>query len=444
MVNMIYNYKEIWKISAPILVGLAIQQFITLIDTAFLGRVGEIELGASAIAGVFYLMLFMFGHGFSIGAQIIIARRNGENNISRIGEVFYQGFSFLLICSFVLIFSTLSFSEFILRKIISSNEILTTVLDYLEPRTWGLLFAFSITIFRAFYVGIVTTKTLTYMAIVMLIVNIILDYLLIFGNFGFPELGIRGAAIASVFAEASACIFLILYTFVNIPIKKYGFNKIVLWNMPLLKEILSVSFWTVIQSFVSVATWFMFFVAIEHIGETNLAISNILRSISAILFMIVAAFGAAANSITSNLIGAGHEDEVIPTVNKNISMTFIITFFLAVMMAIFPEQTMQIYTDDTHLIKNAEMAFYIMLTTYITAIPSFILFNAVSGTGHTKIALLMEIIASFVYVLYLLYIISYLKSDIALCWTCDHSYNIILGILSFVYMRRNKWCCKIV
>ena len=73
-----YTYKEIWIIAYPILISLIMEQLIGMTDTAFLGRVGEVELGASAIAGVYYLAIFMMAFGFSIGAQILIARRNGE------------------------------------------------------------------------------------------------------------------------------------------------------------------------------------------------------------------------------------------------------------------------------------------------------------------------------------------------------------------------------
>lgn len=75
-----YTYKQIWLITFPILISLLMEQLIGMTDTAFLGRVGEIELGASAIAGVYYLAIFMMAFGFSIGAQILIARRNGEGN----------------------------------------------------------------------------------------------------------------------------------------------------------------------------------------------------------------------------------------------------------------------------------------------------------------------------------------------------------------------------
>ena len=82
-----YSYKQIWTISYPILISLIMEQMIGMTDTAFLGRVGEIELGASAIAGVYYLAIFMMAFGFSIGAQILIARRNGEGNYKEIGPI---------------------------------------------------------------------------------------------------------------------------------------------------------------------------------------------------------------------------------------------------------------------------------------------------------------------------------------------------------------------
>ncbi len=436
---MTYDYKKIWNISAPILAGLIIQQLIGLMDTAFLGRVGEIELGASAIAGVFYIMLFMFGHGFSIGAQIIIARRNGEQKLKKIGEVFYQGIVFLSLCSFILIFLTRITAPFILEKIISSPAVLLAVNDYLEPRIWGFIFAFAIVMFRSFYVGITNTRVLTYNALVMLLMNLVLDYVLIFGKWGFPVMGIRGAAIASVIAEAASLGFLIIYTIKNISFPTYGLHKIILWKNKLLKEILDISVWTIVQSFASIATWFMFFIAIEHLGEEYLAISNILRSLSTLLFMISAAFGAAANSITSNLIGANKDKSVMPTMKKIIFMTTAITFIFTVLMAAFPVESMRIYTDNIALIYRTKTAFFVMLSTYITLIPGFILFNAVSGTGHTKTAFFMEIISLVFYVAQILYIVTYLRADIAWCWTCEHSYNIVLSIISYAYMKSSKW-----
>ena len=72
------NKKEIIKVSYPIFLGLLAQNIINVTDTAFLGHVGEVELGASALGGLYYICLFTLAFGFSIGAQILMARRNGE------------------------------------------------------------------------------------------------------------------------------------------------------------------------------------------------------------------------------------------------------------------------------------------------------------------------------------------------------------------------------
>ena len=85
-----YTYKDIWLIAYPILISLIMEQMIGITDTAFLGHVGEIELGASAIAGVYYLAIFMIGFGFTVGSQILIARRNGEGNYRAIGNIYHQ------------------------------------------------------------------------------------------------------------------------------------------------------------------------------------------------------------------------------------------------------------------------------------------------------------------------------------------------------------------
>ena len=78
------------------LISLLMENLIGMTDTAFMGRVGEVELGAAALGGVFYLVFFMVAFGFSLGAQILIGRRNGEGKFRDIGALFQQGVFFLL------------------------------------------------------------------------------------------------------------------------------------------------------------------------------------------------------------------------------------------------------------------------------------------------------------------------------------------------------------
>lgn len=299
-----YTYKEIWLIAYPILISLIMEQLIGMTDTAFLGRVGEIELGASAIAGVYYLAIFMMAFGFSIGAQILIARRNGEQQYRTIGPIFYQGVYFLLALAIVAFTLSLCFSPHLLKLVISSQHIYDASISYINWRVFGFFFSFVGVMFRAFFVGTTQTKTLTLNSIVMVLSNIVFNYILIFGKFGFPALGIAGAAIGSSLAEMVSVIFFIVYTWKRIDCKKYALNQLPSFQPETLKRILNISFWTMIQNFFSLSTWFMFFLFVEHLGERALAITNIIRNVSGIPFMVAMAFATTCGSLVSNLIGA--------------------------------------------------------------------------------------------------------------------------------------------
>lgn len=132
-----YTNGEIWKVAYPILISLIMEQLIGMTDTAFMGRVGEVELGASAIAGVYYLAIFMLGFGFSIGSQILIARRNGEGNFRMIGSIFYQGIYFLLGMALVMFTLSRLFSPWILSHLVASPRICEAAVSYINWRVFG-------------------------------------------------------------------------------------------------------------------------------------------------------------------------------------------------------------------------------------------------------------------------------------------------------------------
>ncbi|MEG1903960.1 MAG: MATE family efflux transporter, partial [Bacteroidales bacterium] len=279
-----YSNKQIWNVSYPIMLSLLAQNIINITDTAFLGHVGETELGGSALGGLWYLAIFMLGFGFSTGAQILIGRRNGENRLREIAPYFVQGVLFLLGLAVLILLLNHRFASSLMASLIKSDLIFGATIDFIDWRMFGLLFAFPNVMFRAFFVGITQTRALTISAIVMAVVNIFLDYVMIFGKFGLPAMGIQGAAIASVIAEGAAMLFFIGYMLVKVDLRTYGFFERLAWNMKQLPHLLNISVWTMIQYFVALGTWFVFFLATEHLGERSLAISNIVRSVSSMLF----------------------------------------------------------------------------------------------------------------------------------------------------------------
>lgn len=434
-----YTNKHILKISAPIFLSLLAQNVIQVVDTAFLGRVGEVELGASALAGIIYIAVYTLAFGFSMGSQILIGRRNGEKQFTKIGDIVIQGIIFLLIPS-ILIIPAMSFaSRHWLTALFHSESISIAVINYLDYRIYGIVFASVNVMFRAFYIGIARTKILTLNALVMTVVNIVFDYGLIFGNFGLPEMGIGGAALASVIAEFSSMIFFIIYTYKKIDLEKYGFKRLNFqWSV--VKPVLNISVFMMIQYFLSIATWMLFFVFIENsLGERSLAVSNIVRSFYTILTIPSNAVASTTNTLVSNLIGAGHKNDVLNLVKRVSLMSIGVISVIIILCGIFPETLIRIYTDDASLIQDTVAPFLVLLSALPIYSIGSVIFNAVSGTGNTRSALMFELITLAFYLTYIWYIIIHLQSSVALAWTSEHVYWLFLMILGVIYLRSGKW-----
>ena len=177
------TYRNIWKVALPIIAGSIAQTAINITDTAFLGRVGEVTLGAGAIGGIFYFVFVMLAFGLAIGSQIIIARRTGEGKPGEIGKVFDQSLYILGLFGIILFLLMKVIAPYFLSWVISSDNIYQESIDYLKYRSFGIIIASFNMAYRSLYVGLSRTKVLTYTTVLMAIVNIFLDYCLIFGNF---------------------------------------------------------------------------------------------------------------------------------------------------------------------------------------------------------------------------------------------------------------------
>lgn len=437
---MNFSYKQIWLIAYPILISLLMEHMINVTDTAFLGHVGEVELGASALAGVLYMAIYMLGFGFSIGVQILIARRNGEQKYDEIGGIFMQGAFFLLALATVMFFLCDYITAHILGRLISSDQVYAAVASYLEWRRYGLFFSFIAILFRAFYIGITETRTLTLNSVVMVLSNVVFNYILIFGKFGFPALGIAGAAIGSSLAELVSLLFYIVYTWLKVDKKKYALFQRFAFRLSEFKWIWSISCWTMLQSILFPSQWFLFFIAIEHLGERSLAIANIMRSINTCFFMVIFAFADTASSMVSNLLGSGKDkSEIRLACRRAIKLTYLIGIPFLLLSALFPSVLLQIYTNNEELVQAALPTTYVMLMGYFFSAPGLVLFNAVSGTGNTNQSMRIMLITIAVYVVYVVVIVMYFKVDVAVAWTSEYIYGGMLLLLSYFYLKNRDW-----
>jgi putative MATE family efflux protein len=432
----------------PIMLGLLVQNVIQLTDTFFLGHVVDpdhpglagIYQSASGLAGIYYIAIFTLCFGFSIGGQIMISRRNGEKNYSRIGTIFIQGLIFLQFFALILFFLSGFLAENVLSLFMKSPNIYAATETYLSWRVYGFFFAAINVMYRAFYVGIARTRVLMFNAIAMAVVNIIGDYLLIFGNFGFPKLGIEGAAIASVVSEMASVLFFTIYTFATVDFKKYGFVKM-RFKMSIIKNILNISSFTMAQYLVSMVTWFIYFIAVEQRSEDALKITNLVRSLYLVYFIPMSAFATTANTLVGNTIGAGNLKNVIPLIRRICGLSVGVVVLMVIVTLIAPEFWISIIAprDQVSIIGETVLPLIVLLFSLPITSLSIVVFNSISGTGNTKIALILEIAAIAVYMPVMFWIVIYKQMSVAWCWSVEFFYWGPLLIFSVLYLARGRW-----
>jgi len=436
--------RTIWDIAWPIMLSLVAQNIVNVTDTAFLGRVGEIELGASAIGGLLYTTIFMVAFGFTTGVQILVARRNGEKNYLAIGRIFDNSFYFLGITSLVITSVVILFGPALLKPFMASEAVFNASSTYLVYRVPGLFFAASGLLFRSFYTGIAFTKYLSISSAIMAVVNIVLDYAMIFGHWGFPQMGIQGAAIASAISEVCALLFFIIITWHNTRLNQYVLFKLVKPDFEIIKSTLGISVFVMLQYVLSLGSWFIFFMLIEKMGERSLAVSNIIRSLY-LMFMIPGwALCSVTSTLVSNALGEGKPDHVIPIIKKILKFSLVAMAITVSVAALLPREAIAIYTNDASLIDATVPSYYIILGATFLFMTMSILFNGVLGTANTKFALGIEVITLVFYLASAWLFAVQLHLRIEYVWTAEFVYSSSIGILSYWYLKKGNWRSKVV
>jgi putative MATE family efflux protein len=441
------SYKQIWLIAFPIMLGSAAQNIIALSDSIFLYHYNSSQFAAIGIIGSFYLILASIGYGFSRGGQIFIARKYGEKKYGDIGVYFQALLFFELLLSALVFFLVNTFSSNILKLFVASPELIKHCSAYLKYRMPGIFFSFTGVVLIALYTAIADTKIILYDTIILGLSNVILNVVLIYGYFGLPEMGIAGSALASTISEVIAFAVFILYmVYKRENLKQFNLFKIELHLWQKIKDFFSLSFPLVLQSAIGLSSYFIFFTLIENNSEKDLQISNLIRTVYLILSIPAWGFSAGINTMVSNLIGNNKRQGVIPIIKKTSLLSFAISMAITLPVVFYPEYILHplFGSEKSDLLIQSKP--YMMILLPIIGIFSIgsIFYNGLTGTGHTKTALLIQSIFTCIYILFCVIAIKYMKVNLYWAWSGEWIYWIGICIAVYLYLKTKKWHFKII
>jgi len=404
-----------------------------------MGRVGETELAAAGVAALVYITITMIPYGLSVGFQIIIARRAGENNPESIGRIFNNNLIFLMGVAVVLY----AFLEFaapaILRPMFSSPEVFEAGMEYLHYRNYEIFFAVFAFTLLGFYTSIGNNQIITWSAVLMLVVNIFFNYNLVFGKMGFPQMGIAGAGLASLISSTAACGLNFFYLLFSKYRNQFGLFRFDGFDWPIVKSGLKISGPIVLQHMLSTGTWVIFFLMIEKMGPPSLAASNVAKEVYMVLGVTTWGIANATNSLVSNLLGQNRHSEIFVLLKKVVLIALCFSFLFFAFILIWPEVFIRIFTNDETIINLAVNPVRIVGICLMMMSVSSVLFRAVTGTGATRHSLLLELITLVVYMIYVYVIIHVLNVSLAVAWTSEFVYWLVLAWLCWKYLKSGKW-----
>ncbi len=388
------GYRTIWGVSLPIIIAGISETLVDITDTIFLAHYGMTELAAIGMADAVYSLVLFLSLGLVDGIQIVIGRRVGQEQALEIGRAFNQGLYLLLLVALLMIGLVKVVVPLVNVELFASEAVHTAVDDYLQIASYAMLFQSLNLAYSAFYVGISKTRVLIGAALVLAVTNITLDYALIFGNLGFTEMGIEGAALASLMAEIATCLYLSLDIFIRRYTDRYGLLRFGKWDDRLTRKLLSISMPVSLEALVDLSKWMLLIIIIGQLGEEVLASANIIFSCYALFLISIESFSETVCSMVSNLIGQKRRKDLNLLIQRTIKLSYLVVTPLLLITLLFPEYVLALFTPDETMIEASLLGLLVIVLAVLVAVPAEIFYSAVAGTGDTRVILAIQVIVT--------------------------------------------------
>lgn len=437
------TYKTILSVALPLMVGTFIQSIVMISDAAILSRYSITSFDASGNAGLIYITLFMGLSGLGDAGQIIMARRIGEKNISTLNSVIQSSIVFNLLMASLFFGLVYFLVPHLIDSIVVDADIALEEKRFLSVRSFGFYVAAIFLSLNAFFLAIGKTWVILFSTITFALSNIIFDYLLVFGIGPFPELGIEGAALASVIGEFIAVLMMISIILFGRTARPYKlFKKLEVARYTILR-LLKVGAPLMIQGFLALATWTVFFTWIEQMGRYELTVSQNLRSVYFLAFVPIFGFAATTKTYVSQYLGSNNYVEIRSVILKIqlLSLLFLLVTFHGALL--YPTSLISLINPaETYLMESGTVLRIVFGSILIYAFMAPY-FQTINGSGNTRITLIIEIVAIIIYLGCAYLFIKVFGWEIAEIWTVEYIYFGSLGVFSLFYLRFFNWRKKL-
>ncbi|WP_462154678.1 MATE family efflux transporter [Pseudoalteromonas piscicida] len=379
-----WEARRLLQLAIPVFLAQVTLVLMTVVDTMMAGQVSAEDLAALSIAtGVWNPLIFSL-QGILLALTSIVAHCHGANDTAGIKRFFQQSL-YLALALFTVGLVLANFTSMVFSNIGASENVQTLAQGYIDFVKWGLLGFLIFTVYRNVTEGVGQTKPAFYISIVGLCINVVANYIFIYGKFGAPALGSAGCGLATSIVLWSMAIAQWVYSLKSKHIDgKALISDFTRPSLSMMKYVAALGFPIALATFFEVTLFACIPLFIADLGPISVSGHQIAASVTTMLFMMPLSLSMAIAIRIGNLTGQGALDQLKLSVNTAFLLATLIALFVALITYIGRDQIVWLYTNNTEV---AALATSIMVLACLYQLPDALQVSAngvLRGLKYTK------------------------------------------------------------
>ncbi|MDQ7784554.1 MAG: MATE family efflux transporter [Desulfomonilaceae bacterium] len=440
------GYREVLRIAVPLIVSTASLTVTLFVDRMFLSWYSLSAVAAAVPGGITYFTICSFFLGTAQYVNTLVAQHHGSNDKPACARAVWQGVWFSLL-SFPCILAAIPLGEALLARSGHGPEVVRLETEYFSIlMLGGAALPFNAAL-ASFFSGRGKTRVVMWGNILGNSANVLLDYLLIFGHAGFPEMGIRGAAIATAITGVIPPVFWACLFLSRKYQPLYQTRRQMCRDRRLFLLLLRYGVPSGVQFFLDVASFTLFIILIGRLGEADLAATNIVVSIQMLSFLPMVGMSIATATLVGEYIGRSDLRIAEKSVYSSLKLALLYSGTLAALYFVVPEIFVALFRNRIEDVAGFAVvaekgALILRLIAVFTVFDTiFIVFSgALKGAGDTRFAMWAQIVAAWIFFVPPVYfIVEVFHMGLLTAWCWGVVYIVGLGTVFWGRFRSGRW-----
>ena len=439
------GYREVLKLALPLILSTGSTSIQHFIDRMLLTWYSPEAIAAYVPGGVLSFTLMCLFIGTAAYVNPFVAQYYGAEKYNRIAPAVWQGIYFAIVSGFVF-FIFVPVAEPIYNLIGHEDAVKVLEIQYFQILCLGAPAVFINAAVSGFFSGRGETWTILWVNFSATVLNIFIDYLLIFGKFGFPQMGISGAAIATVIANYSAAILIFSFMLRKKFRTRYQTWKNKQFDLELFKRLMRFGFPNGVHFMLDMSGFTLFVLLVGRFGKLALAATNITFNINSIAFLPMVGLGIAVEIMVGQRLGENQPKLARYGTYSALHLTFLYMGTISLSYLLFPRLYLlpfALQADPSQFIHVEKMtvvllyfvAFYSMFDTM-----NIIFSNALRGAGDTRFVMLTGVTLSWILMIIPTYLATIVYHwGIYATWAFLTAYIVALGLIFYWRFLGGKW-----